>query len=388
MFATVHRVIVLFSVLALASPSLAEDISRSLREGAGEVGSLREELARKVAQSPDDAESWRDLGVCEVRMGNADAALRAFERSMELDAAPDKWRDAYRALALEGSGRADDAARSWEALAEVFPRHAERLKARAAAIRLWDQVRVASTENAASVAVLPPEALGEDPQQLGAVLSSSITAALGMTGLQVYDPAATTDLLARRGRRADELQDEEGRGRVGRALSQSGVEALVTSGYLVMEDGTFLLSIAVLPVNEEGVDATRPYQATAPVARAIETVPQLVATIAADLGVEGAQASAIAAQLPATPAGARALAAADQALQDGDLAGAIEGWGQAVKSDPGATALADRVEGLAALGGYTDDPVVVQLRDPAPVIDVLVDEAGRDHRRKRKFTDQ
>ena len=388
MFVQGHRVAVVLFVLSLANAALAADISRALRERPDAVTGLREDLARKVAQSPNDAESWRDLGVCEVRVGNAAAGLRALDRSTELDASADLWRDAYRALALEGVAQAEDAAAGWEALAPAFPRHSERLLARAAAIRLWNQVRVSTGDDAAHVAVLPPESLGDDPQRLDGVLSSAITTALGMTGLQVSDPAATTDLLTRRGRRADELQDEEGRGRVGRALSQSGVQALVTSSYLLMEDGTFLLSIAVLPVNEAGVDATRPYQASAPVARAIETVPGLVAAIAADLGVEGAQADRIAAQLPATPAGARALADADIALAAGDLAAAIEGWRKAAAADPAATALAARVESLVALGGHTDDPVVVQLSDPGPVIEVLVDEAGREHRRKRKFTDQ
>lgn len=382
------RSTVFLIALVLASESAASDISRALRESAQDIPALREDLARDVAQRPDDAESWRDLGVCEVRVGNAAAGLRALDRALELDAKPDKWRDAYRALALEGVQRAADAAQAWEAMAPSFERHADRLSARAAAIRLWDQVRPAVGEGSARVAVLPPESLGDDPQQLSGVLANSLTAALGMAGLQVYDPTATTELLARRGRRADELVDEEGRGRVGRALSQSGVQALVTSSYLLLEDGTFLMSVAVLPVNEEGVDATRPYQATAPAARAIEVVPSLVVSIAADLGADDVQAESIAAQLPATPAGARALAKADAALAAGDLAAAIEGWTRAAEADPGATVLAARVASLSGLGGFTEDPVVVQLSDPAPVIEVLVDEAGRDHRRKRKFTDQ
>lgn len=387
MTASLRRTTVLLILLFGVGAASAADISRALMEKPDGVRGLRDDLARKVAQSPDHAESWRDLGVCEIRNGDAVAALRALDRASEIDPADDKWRAAYRALALEGVGRAEEAAESWEAVAPSFTRHAERLQARAKAIRLWDEVRPAASDDAARVALLAPEALGDDPQRLGEVLASSLTSGLALAGLHVHDAAATTDLLARRGRRADELHDEEGRGRVGRALSQSNVRALVTSSYLVMEDGTFLVSVAVLPVTAEGVDATLPYQATAQVARALEVVPQLVSAIAADLGVQGVEVGELAAQMPATPASARALMAADAALNEGDLAAAIDGWTRAAQADPGATALAARVQGLSVLDGYTDDPVVVKLSDASPVIEVLVDEAGREHRRKRKFSD-
>ena len=45
------------------------------------------------------------------------------------------------------------------------------------------------------------------------------------------------------------------------------------------------------------------------------------------------------------------------------------------------------MEGFTAIEGLEDDPVVVDLADPTALIELLVDEAQRERRRTRKFTD-
>lgn len=77
-----------------------------------------------VAEAPQRAEAWRQLGFVQSLLGHPDAAIEALERSLALDARqPQAWHALIELYALKV--RTDDVRRAWARLRDLDPARAE-----------------------------------------------------------------------------------------------------------------------------------------------------------------------------------------------------------------------------------------------------------------------
>ena len=117
------------SVAPMAAPETVKvaDIRARARAAAARNGleEAQELLERAVALAPVEAESWNDLGVVRVRLGQLTRGIEAFERAISLQPAN---AEAHRnlAVALDRGGESAPAAEHYRAFLTLAPQHPDR----------------------------------------------------------------------------------------------------------------------------------------------------------------------------------------------------------------------------------------------------------------------
>jgi tetratricopeptide (TPR) repeat protein len=346
------------------------------------VSGLLDVLNQKVASKPNDPLGWRDLGIVQARLGLYKDARVALERAAP-QLADDPYLAGYHALTLEMLGDGEGAAKDYERAGVLLPGISARLRTRASLLRAAAQTAEPGDDDAgagaATVAMLPPADLGgadkgSDKGAGGA--SSALAVALemglkGAKGITVLGPDHTLAWLAADKRGVSDFDDAQARTITAKALAKRGVEKVLATSFLVIEDGTMHVRLALIPLSGSGagepaspsIDPGAKGQELLPLARSL---PELWKT--AGVAAPGGDPAS---WMPTSLAGALAYDEGLHSFAAGKYSAAEAAFGRAASSCPQVTALARWRDWAKAAAPLQSDALATQLGKPAGVVDAL-----------------
>lgn len=351
---------------------------------------FREEVARlqrEIAENPEDAEAFRDLGAIYVRTKRANEGYKYLQKAFSRDRNDPKTLF-YLGIASERIGKRQTAQRLYERYSEV-PEDSpyRRLMRGRYEWLLRQEIRRKMQELMARedtlgvspnvVAVLPFAYQGDDEQYapLGYGLSEMITVDLAnIDELTLVERTRLQELLDELKLAQSEYVDQSTAPRVGHLL---GAGRLVGGGYNVLGDETLRTDVTLAEVGEEARSPDLQTRSGA-LAQLFELEKEIVFEVVDRLGVElSAQERKEIERVPTR--NLQAFLAYSRGLEQearGNYDAAAEAFRQAHQLDPSFSSAADRQEeaaGLSAASGGTEQALgaAQRIESPARQIDLV-----------------
>jgi len=379
--------------LLVATPARADipgELSSILTKSADDVASALDDLRQDVAKGGDE-DDWRDLGIAQCRAGQYDEALKSFRRAASLRD-EDFWLAAYQGLALQSTGAELAAAERFAWAASLDTKLSDTLQARADLLRAQSLVTAVDPETgfpveALSVAVLTPRDLGGNGADHVGPLGTTVAAALAMhPAVTVLWPADVEAWLAHDGRSASDLDDDARKDRIARTMARRGIDALLSTSFLLTDTGELHLRPVLLPVGPDGLGESVSLASGVGAAGA-ECAPleEPILAVWESLGADPSEAAGPHA-IPSLAAAGEAHAGL-RALREGRFADARAGVCAAQRRHPEIASVEQWCGVLGQVADRVGAEALAEAGDAAALQEALRDLALSERKKKRRFDD-